>query len=62
MGACSDELLLHSRIIAFCGVYDALTAENCPYKKTVSTQQALEILQQEAPAGKRDAELLGVFY
>ena len=60
-GAFADEVLLQSRIIALCDVYDALTAVDRPYKKAISHEQALDILQKEAETGKLDAELLAVF-
>jgi HD-GYP domain-containing protein (c-di-GMP phosphodiesterase class II) len=42
-------------------IYDALVAWDRPYKKSVSYERALEILNEEAAAGKVDRELLRVF-
>ena len=61
LGACASEVLLQSRIIALCDVYDALTAVDRPYKKAVSHERALDILQKEAENGKLDGELLAAF-
>ena len=61
MGACANEVLLQSRIVALCDVYDALTAVDRPYKKAVSHEQALDILQKEAHSGRLDEELLAAF-
>jgi len=61
LGASANEVLLQSRIIALCDVYDALTSVDRPYKKSVSHKQALDILQKETETGKLDRELLAVF-
>jgi len=42
-------------------IYDALTAQDRPYKRAVSTSTALDILHEEAGQGKLDRDLLDVF-
>jgi HD-GYP domain-containing protein (c-di-GMP phosphodiesterase class II) len=42
-------------------IYDALTANDRPYKRAVSCDQALDILHDEAKAGLLDRDLLSTF-
>jgi HD-GYP domain-containing protein (c-di-GMP phosphodiesterase class II) len=42
-------------------IYDALTAQDRPYKRAVPTAKALDILHAEAAEGKLDTDLLDVF-
>lgn len=42
-----DEIPLSARIMAIADVYDALISERC-YKKAMTTEQAFEIIQEEA--------------
>jgi HD-GYP domain-containing protein (c-di-GMP phosphodiesterase class II) len=42
-------------------IYDALTAQDRPYKRAVPTSTALDILNEEAGQGKLDRDLLDVF-
>ena len=42
-------------------IYDALTAQDRPYKRAVSRNVALDILHSEAAGGKLDKDLLDVF-
>jgi HD-GYP domain-containing protein (c-di-GMP phosphodiesterase class II) len=42
-------------------IYDALTAQDRPYKRAVPTTTALDILTNEANDGKLDPDLLDVF-
>jgi HD-GYP domain-containing protein (c-di-GMP phosphodiesterase class II) len=49
------------RILAIADIYDALTATDRPYKKALSTEQALAILQNMADAGKIDPDLFELF-
>ncbi|MBI3270793.1 MAG: GAF domain-containing protein [Planctomycetes bacterium] len=42
----ADELTLHARIIAIADVYDALTAYDRPYKRAMSEEEALAVLEQ----------------
>jgi HD-GYP domain-containing protein (c-di-GMP phosphodiesterase class II) len=56
-----DQISLQSRIMAIADVYDALTATDRPYKKALSHEKAISILQKEADSGKIDADLFNVF-
>ncbi|HOT76218.1 MAG TPA: HD domain-containing phosphohydrolase [Candidatus Wallbacteria bacterium] len=49
------------RIISIADIYDALTAQDRPYKKAMPAEVALKILKEEAAAGKLDKELLDLF-
>lgn len=50
-----------SKIMTICDIYDALTASDRPYKTAVSTEKALEIMQNEALSGAIDKHLLELF-
>jgi HD-GYP domain-containing protein (c-di-GMP phosphodiesterase class II) len=60
-GLSGDAIPLQSRIMAIADVYDALTASDRPYKRAVSTEQALRILHDEVTVGFLDADLLDLF-
>ncbi len=42
-------------------IYDALTANDRPYKKAISTERALDILKMEVSDGLLDDALVGYF-
>ena len=42
-------------------IYDALTAQDRPYKRAVPGSTAIDILREEAKQGKLDQDLLDVF-
>jgi HD-GYP domain-containing protein (c-di-GMP phosphodiesterase class II) len=42
-------------------IYDALTAQDRPYKRAVTPPVALDILHEEARQGKLDPDLLDIF-
>ncbi len=48
-------------MMAISDIYDALTAMDRPYKKAVTPQRAIEILDKEASQGKLDIDLLKIF-
>jgi HD-GYP domain-containing protein (c-di-GMP phosphodiesterase class II) len=54
------EIPIQSRIITIADIFDALTEADRPYKPAVSAEQALEILQLEANAGRLDSELVQI--
>ncbi|HZS60947.1 MAG TPA: HD domain-containing phosphohydrolase, partial [Gemmatimonadaceae bacterium] len=56
-----DAIPVQARIMTIADIYDALTAADRPYKRAVTPEQALDILQREAKAGEIDSELLGTF-
>ena len=56
-----DQIPLQARMMTISDIYDALTAQDRPYKKAVSTNTAIDILHEEANQGKLDQDLLEVF-
>jgi HD-GYP domain-containing protein (c-di-GMP phosphodiesterase class II) len=52
---------LQSRMMTISDIYDALVAWDRPYKRAVSVEKALQILEEDARGGKLDSELLEVF-
>lgn len=56
-----QEIPVQSRIMTIADIYDALTAPDRPYKKAVPTERALNILEEEATAGKIDRDLFRIF-
>ncbi len=60
-GLAGPEIPLPSRILSVCDIFDALTAWDRPYKKAVSREGALRILEDEAKRGFLDDWLVGAF-
>jgi HD-GYP domain-containing protein (c-di-GMP phosphodiesterase class II) len=60
-GLTGDEIPLEGRILALVDVFDALTAADRPYKKAMSTDQALKILGFMVKDGELDGDLLQLF-
>jgi HD-GYP domain-containing protein (c-di-GMP phosphodiesterase class II) len=56
-----EQIPLQARMMTISDIYDALTAQDRPYKRAVSTTTALDILHEEAGQGKLDKDLLDVF-
>lgn len=56
-----EQIPVGSRMMTVADIYDALTAADRPYKKAVSHEAALDILNWEAGHGKVDATLLDIF-
>ncbi len=52
---------VQARIMTIADIYDALTAADRPYKRAVSAERALEILNDEMRAGAIDPDLLRTF-
>ncbi len=61
MGLRGDEIALQTRMMTIADIYDALTAPDRPYKKSLSAERALDILHLEAKESHVDARLLKVF-
>lgn len=55
------EIPVQSRCMAITDVYDALTAQDRPYKAAVPLERSLGILEMEAKEGQLDPVLLGLF-
>jgi HD-GYP domain-containing protein (c-di-GMP phosphodiesterase class II) len=56
-----DQIPLQARMMTISDIFDALTAQDRPYKRAVATHTALDILHSEANDGKLDKDLLDVF-
>jgi HD-GYP domain-containing protein (c-di-GMP phosphodiesterase class II) len=56
-----SQIPVQARMMTICDIYDALVAQDRPYKRAVPTNTALEILHAEAGEGKLDQDLLDVF-
>ena len=60
-GLSGDEIAIETRILTIADIFDALTANDRPYKKALSTEKSLSILQEMADNGKLDSELVALF-
>lgn len=60
-GKTADQLPLQSRILAVADIFDALTANDRPYKKAFSLETAYRILRENAARGKLDSRLVELF-
>ncbi len=61
MGLHGDQICVQTRMLTICDIYDALTAPDRPYKKSVPVEQALDLMWLECHAGHLDPQLFGVF-
>ncbi len=61
LGLCDKQIPLQSKIIAIVDIYDALTAHERPYRKAVSHEIALEIINREIEDHHLDADLFNLF-
>jgi HD-GYP domain-containing protein (c-di-GMP phosphodiesterase class II) len=60
-GLTDPQIPIQSKMMTISDIYDALTAQDRPYKRAVPLERALDILHEEAGAGKLDKELLEIF-
>jgi len=60
-GLAGDQIPLQARMMTISDIYDALTAQDRPYKRAVPPTTALDILHEEANQGKLDRDLLEIF-
>jgi len=60
-GLTSEEIPVQSKMMTIADIYDALTARDRPYKKSISKDEALDILTHEQRAGHVDGALLELF-
>jgi HD-GYP domain-containing protein (c-di-GMP phosphodiesterase class II) len=56
-----DQIPLQARMMTISDIFDALTAQDRPYKRAVPVNAALDILHAEANDGKLDKDLLDIF-
>jgi len=57
----APDIPLQSRMMTVSDIYDALTANDRPYKRAISTERALDILQMEMKDGLLDQNLVHTF-
>lgn len=55
------EIPIQSQIMAIADIYDALTAGDRPYKRSLAIPSAIQILKQEAEHNKLNTELILLF-
>jgi HD-GYP domain-containing protein (c-di-GMP phosphodiesterase class II) len=60
-GISGENIPLQSRMMTIADIFDALTAQDRPYKKAVPVDRALKILQGEAELGYLDKALVDIF-
>jgi HD-GYP domain-containing protein (c-di-GMP phosphodiesterase class II) len=60
-GLKEPEIPIQSQMMAIADIYDALAANDRPYKPRLSVDRSLEILHQEAQAHKLNQDLLELF-
>src|SRR5256712_9594882 len=60
-GLPGDQIPIQARMMTISDIYDALTAQDRPYKRPVPAVKALDILKNQAGAGKEKPDLLDVF-
>ncbi|MBQ9818391.1 MAG: HD domain-containing protein [Proteobacteria bacterium] len=60
-GISGDQIVLQSRIITVCDIFDALTGGDRSYKTRHSFGDAAQILQEEAHSGALDADIVDLF-
>lgn len=57
----ANQIPVQSRILTICDIYDALTADDRPYKRSVPAEKALDILANEVHQGKLDKAIFQIF-
>jgi len=57
----ADAIPIQTRMMTISDIYDALTAQDRPYKRAVSNDRALDILTTEVKEGQLDADLFKLF-
>lgn len=59
--AVAEQIPVQSRMMTIADIYDALSAADRPYKKSLPPEKALDILAMEVKGGKLDGELFRLF-
>ena len=60
-GLIGDRIQLESKILAVIDIYEALVAQDRPYKPRMSSDQALKIICDEAENGRLDKDVVSFF-
>ena len=61
LGLKEPDIPIQSQMMAIADIYDALTAGDRPYKRSLSVTMALKILKQEAAHSKLNGDLVDLF-
>jgi len=56
-----ESILPQTRIMTICDIYDALIADDRPYKPAMPSETALDIIRTEVKAGKLDGNYFELF-
>jgi HD-GYP domain-containing protein (c-di-GMP phosphodiesterase class II) len=57
----ASDIPIQSRMMTVSDIYDALTANDRPYKRAISTERAIDILRMEVKDGLLDGSLVDLF-
>jgi HD-GYP domain-containing protein (c-di-GMP phosphodiesterase class II) len=57
----AEGIPIQTRMMTISDIYDALTAQDRPYKRAVSSERAIDILTTEVKEGQLDAALFKLF-
>jgi response regulator RpfG family c-di-GMP phosphodiesterase len=57
----AEEIPLQTRMMTIADIYDALTAQDRPYKRALPMERALDIMVDEVERGQLDGDLFRVF-
>jgi len=57
----AESIPMESRLLTICDIYDALTAQDRPYKRAIPHQKAFDIMHNEVKQGLLDSYLLETF-
>lgn len=60
-GKDTSSLGVTERVMMIVDMYDALTAKDRPYKKAMSAEKAISIIERDVVAGKLDKEIFDIF-
>ena len=61
LGVNEDKIPIQSKMMAITDIYDALTAQDRPYKKAVSHNKALDIIGYDVKGNLVDSDLFDMF-
>ncbi|MFZ2960843.1 MAG: HD domain-containing phosphohydrolase [Candidatus Ozemobacteraceae bacterium] len=56
-----NQIPIESRLMTICDIYDALTAQDRPYKRALPQEKAFDIMYNEVKQGLLSSDLLDVF-
>ena len=56
-----EAIPVQTRMMTISDIFDALTAQDRPYKRAVPAERALDIMKQEVTGGQLDADLYALF-